>query len=137
MDSVSNNYVALKVLLIDDQAFIRRLVMRMLSQMGFREFLHADDGAEGLKVCRDNFPDLIICDVEMQPLTGLEFLKMLRENDDVKYQSVPVVFLTSHAESNTVKQAHAYGVDAFLVKPPSLKSLQGRIDFALSGGKWD
>jgi len=91
----------------------------------------AEDGAEGLKLNNIILPDIIVCDIEMEPVDSLIFLQILRNSKDVRNRGVPVVFLTNHTESDIVKRVRELGVNSFVVKPPSLGTLKERIGFAL------
>lgn len=125
------DYTHMKALVIDDQMFIRRIIGNMLRQMGFKEVMEASDGADGLKLTQTLRPNIIICDIEMEPVDGLTFLKILRTAKDVINHNVPVVFLTSHTDSDIVQRARALKVNAFVVKPPSLTALAERISYVL------
>lgn len=127
----SLEFAGLTAMVIDDQAFVRRIVTSVLRQLGFDEVFEAEDGASGLKANNRHQPNIIICDIEMEPVDGLVFLKTLRDSDDAKNRNVPVVFLTQHAESDIVREAKKLGVSSFVVKPPSLATLRDRIAFAL------
>lgn len=124
-------YDRLKVLIIEDDMFNRKTVNMILSQIGFKQIQEAEDGGSGLEMNFNFLPDLIICDIEMEPIDGLVFLKMLRDSGDIKNCDVPVIFLTGHAESKYVTSARDLGVDAFIVKPPSINSLKSKIDIVL------
>ncbi len=125
------SYKDIKVLVIDDQPFIRNVVTQLLRQIGFSEISHAEDGATGLKAVERFHPDLVVCDIEMEPVDGIGFLQGLRERPDSQHAAIPVIFLTRHAEADLVKRAKALGVNAFVLKPPNLKSLKERVDFVL------
>lgn len=128
------DYTSLSALVIDDQAFVRKVVTNVLrAQLGFHLVLEAEDGAEGLRVAREFQPDIIFCDIEMEPIDGLVFLKTLREGKDIGGNDAKVIFLTQHSESAIVEQARALGVNAFLVKPASLQAIKSRIDHVLKG----
>lgn len=129
------DYARLKVLVIDDQSFIRHIIVNLLKQIGFEQIEEANDGASGLKANRQFSPDLIICDIEMEPVDGLVFLQNLRQSKDVKNPDVPFVFLTQHTECAIVEKARQLKVDAFVVKPPSFDKLKNRVDFALNHNK--
>ena len=132
---ITDDYANMVVLVIDDQSFIRRIVLALLKQMGFKKIFEADDGAGGLKLNGDHNPDLIICDVEMDPIDGLVFLQTLRKSDKTRDLTVPVVFLTQHTNSEIVKKVQALGANAFIVKPPSFDIFKSRIEFALEHAK--
>lgn len=125
------NYANLTVLVIDDQAFVRKIVIALLRQIGFRNIYEASDGAAGLQAYKHSRPHIVLCDIEMQPVDGIVFMQTLRR-EAKGAEIAPVLFLTSHAESDIVKQARELGVDAFLVKPVSLGALKKRIDFVLT-----
>ena len=124
-------YEQLRVLVIEDQPFIRKMIVEILINIGFRQIKEAEDGAAGLEIVAAWPLDLIICDIEMGPVDGLSFLETLRRDDTPGKARSPVIFVTSHAESETVERARDLGVDAFIVKLPSTAALQSRIDFVL------
>ena len=125
------DYSQYSVLVIDDQEFIRRIVTDLLRHLEFKQILEAEDGATGFKKIRFFEPDLVICDIEMEPLDGLQFLKILRTAEDAPNPDVPVIFLTQHAEPDTVMNAQKLGVNSFIVKPPSISTLKSHIDIVL------
>lgn len=124
-------YVNLKVLVVDDQIFIRHIVMGFLRKMGFRKIEEASDGVAAIKVNNAFVPNLIICDIEMEPMDGLTFLQILRSNKSMGNSAVPVILLSNQADSETVKRAGKLGVNAFLVKPTSLEKMAERVNFVL------
>ncbi|MBI2235502.1 MAG: response regulator [Magnetospirillum sp.] len=113
---------ALKVLVVDDQEFVRTIVKKMLSQIGVGAVVDAFDGNSALAVVEKEQPDLVICDIQMRPMDGFGFVKMLRA---LPYgRSLPVILLTAHADAATVARAREFDVEAFLAKPvlpPALK----------------
>jgi two-component system, chemotaxis family, chemotaxis protein CheY len=124
-------YEALDVLVIEDDEMQRKIVMQALRVIGFGSVRDADNGETGLQACMARLPDVIVCDIEMEPMDGMAFLKALRRTRSSAVRTIPIVFLTSHNESATVKEAVTHGVSAFIVKPPTLKALKSRIDAVL------
>lgn len=113
---------ALKVLIIDDQEFVRTIVKKMLQQVGIGLVVEAHDGNSGVEVAERELPDVVICDVQMRPVDGFGFVKALRGHPFG--QAMPVIMLTAHTDANTVARAKELNVDAFLAKPvlpPALK----------------
>jgi two-component system chemotaxis response regulator CheY len=110
-------YGPLPVLVVDDQDFMRDLVSSVLRQIGFRRIETAGDGEAALKSVTQAVPKLIICDIEMAPMNGTEFVERLHKAGFTGPKRIPTIFLTSHAEAALVHQAKKLGVDAFLVKP--------------------
>jgi two-component system chemotaxis response regulator CheY len=112
----------LKILVIDDQEFVRAIVRKMLAQIGIGSVVEAGDGTAGLDVVERERPDLVICDVQMRPLDGFGFVQALRALPVAR--STPVILLTAHTDPTTLARAEDVGVDAFLAKPvlpPALK----------------
>jgi two-component system chemotaxis response regulator CheY len=114
-------------LVIEDNDFIRELVATMLRDIGFRDIAQARDGEDALSQIETADPGLIICDISMQPMDGLEFVEALRRHSWRRAGEVPVIFLTSHTEAPIVKQAFRLGVEAYVVKPVQKKQLELRV----------
>jgi len=121
-------YAKVRVLLVEDNGFVRSLVNKMLHNVGVRENSEATDGSAALEKLSIAKPDVIICDIEMKPVGGIDFLKSLRDSPSA---DTPVIVLTSHADTETVSQAMALGIDGFLAKPVSIGALKDRLDRAL------
>ena len=113
---------SLKVLVIDDQEFVRTIVKKMLTQLGLGTVLEAHDGNSGLDVVVREAPDLVICDIQMRPVDGFGFVRQLRTTPAVSH--TPVIMLTAHTDATTVARAKELAINAFLAKPvlpPALK----------------
>ncbi|MBF0324376.1 MAG: response regulator [Alphaproteobacteria bacterium] len=116
------DFTSLKVLVVDDQEFVRTIVKKMLQQLGVQTVLEAQDGNSGLGAVVRDAPDLVICDVQMRPMDGFGFIKMLRATPAVSH--TPVIMLTAHTDAATVARAKELDIGAFLAKPilpPALK----------------
>lgn len=125
----NSRYEKLRVLVIEDNAFVRSLVAKVLYNIGIRDIAQAVDGTTGLQQLAASKPDVVVCDIAMAPMGGLEFLKASRAGAGA---DVPVIFLTSHTEPEIVMQAKELGVDSFLAKPISMGKLKERLDRVLS-----
>ncbi|RAU20572.1 response regulator [Paramagnetospirillum kuznetsovii] len=122
MPTPAVDLTALKVLIIDDQEFVRAIVKKMLQQVGIGTVVEAHDGNSGLEVAERELPDVVVCDVQMRPVDGFGFVKSLRAQPFGR--AMPVIMLTAHTDSTTVARAKELDVDAFLAKPvlpPALK----------------
>ena len=132
MDRTPVDYARYRILVIEDQPFVRRTIMQILMQIGFTAVAEADNGESGMQECIRTTPDVIVCDIDMKPVSGLQFLAQLRSSAEVANARTPVVFLTNHTESEIVKKAMALGVNGFVVKPPSFAALKERVDRLLA-----
>ena len=117
----------LRVLLIDDNAHMRRILRTLLHSFGTREVYEAEDGASGLEACMHVVPDIVITDWAMPIWDGLELTQMIRQPGANANPYVPVIMLTGHSEKKRVVAARDAGVTEFLAKPISAKALYQRI----------
>jgi two-component system chemotaxis response regulator CheY len=133
------DYSMVKLLVIDDEPFIRKLIVRLLIEIGIKNVIEADNGLKGINKIiqsRTNF-DLIICDLEMPTLNGLDFLKTLRKHPQVKAPQTPVVILTGHSDEDNIYDAVMLGIHGFLTKPVSRNDLEAKVKQALTGAPID
>ncbi len=121
------NIERLNFLVVDDNKHMTMLVKTILHALGARNCEEAFDGADAFKVLRHFPADIIICDWVMQPLDGIEFVKLVRTGRDSPNQYVPIIMLTGHTEVARVMEARDAGVTEFLAKPVSAKKLYSRI----------
>jgi two-component system chemotaxis response regulator CheY len=122
------DFSKLTILVVDDQEYIRKLVCQLIRRLGCETILEASDGAEALSLLARGTPDMILCDIKMQPVDGLEFLRKVRAAESgVRDPQVPIVFLTSDSDRGTVVAAMKSEVDGYLVKPVSPADLKAKI----------
>jgi two-component system chemotaxis response regulator CheY len=124
----SNPYEHFAVLVIEDERQTRALIKKQLHQIGIVWVLEAADGGAGLSRVLESPPHLILCDIHMEPVGGLEFVQRLRSLENSAIRDTPVVFLTADAQRETVLIARDSRVNGYLVKPVSLWDLKTRID---------
>lgn len=117
----------LKFLIVEDNPFMRAILNQLLRNYHVRITKEANDGASAFKEMRTFKPDIILLDWEMQPLDGLDFVKLIRTGDDSPDRFVPIIMVTGHSEAHRITDARDSGVNEFLVKPLSAKSLFSRI----------
>lgn len=120
------------VLVIEDEAFTRMVLAKMLATLGFKAVHQAQDGESGLTAVSTHTPDAVVCDVEMMPMDGLGFLKALRASDDPRHRTLPVVFMTNRVDEERVAEARGLGVDTFLVKPATPEALREKLGARLA-----
>ena len=101
------------VLVVDDEASARQALMRVLGREGYHT-IGVADGREALRELEARTPDLVLLDVLMPVLGGLELLEIL--HDDVRWRSLPVVMMTAISDTHTINRAQQLGAKAYLVK---------------------
>jgi two-component system chemotaxis response regulator CheY len=117
----------LKVLIVDDSAVMRKIVERALRQGGLDlgEVLEAGNGAEALLAVRKGGLDLILSDINMPVMDGLEFLRNLAAEDLAK--GVPVVMITTEGSESRVVEALSAGARGYLRKPFTPEQVKERV----------
>lgn len=109
---------AKRILLIEDEFFIRDLYERYLSKNGY-EVITAVDGEEGLNKAQNEKVDLILLDIMMPKMTGLEVLKKIKE-DGALAKDTPVYLLTNLGQESIIKDAFKMGAEGYLLKAKML-----------------
>jgi len=124
---LAGKLATIKVLVVDDEYYMRKVVRTLLMSIGVRHIYEAADGPAGLELIRATSPDVVICDWQMPGLDGAGFVRMVRSPTTFPYPSVPIIMLTGHGERSRVVEAISIGVNEFLLKPVSSKALQDRL----------
>ncbi|MGH7265559.1 MAG: response regulator [Candidatus Rokuibacteriota bacterium] len=120
-----------RILLVEDDRFLRRACEASLRQRGFT-VLTAADGEEGLRRAREESPDLVLLDLLMPRLGGLEVLRALRA--DERTRAMPVLILSNSSREQDVAEIERLGVSGYLVKANlSLHALAARVTALLGG----
>lgn len=127
----------LKVLIVDDSAEMRRLLVALLNAMGIGEVVCAQNGDAGLRLFAERAPDIVITDGSMQPMDGYEMtraIRAMRASDGAPGHGadVPVLMLSGHMGSDIVERARDEGVTDYIVKPVTPELLYERLLEAIS-----
>jgi len=117
----------LKLLLLDDDFAMRALLRDVLKAFDIGEVETVPDGASALRRIRRDPPDIVIADWQMAPMNGLEFLKQVRQSQDLSNPFVPVIMLTAFSETSRVLTCRDAGITEFMAKPVTPKRLYDRI----------
>jgi two-component system, chemotaxis family, chemotaxis protein CheY len=120
-----------KVLVIDDEHHMRKVVRTLLMSIGVRTIYEAADGISGLELIRTMSPHVVIVDWQMPGLDGPGFVRTVRSPDTFPYPDVPIIMLTGHSERSRVLEAMEIGVHEFLLKPVSSQGLSDRLTSVL------
>jgi len=107
----------LRALIVDDSSVMRKIVVRALQQGGvlLAEIMEAGNGSEALEILRRQRVDLILSDINMPVMDGLEFVRQLRHVENA--QGVPVVMITTEGSESHVKEAISCGARGYIRKP--------------------
>jgi two-component system, chemotaxis family, chemotaxis protein CheY len=112
------------VLVVDDSAMMRKVVLRVLkmAEVDFEAVLEAGDGAEALALLRTNKVDLIMCDINMPVMTGLQLLQHVK--DEKLAVGVPIVMVTTENSEPQVRQAILAGARGYMRKPFTIEHIK-------------
>lgn len=116
----------LKILAVDDFSTMRRIVKNLLRQLGYHNVSEAEDGAMALGILQKEPFDFVISDWNMPNMTGLELLKAIRADNNLK--GIPVLLITAEALKENVVEAVKAGANGYIVKPFTPDTLQEKID---------
>ena len=115
----------IKILVVDDFATMRKVIRNLLKQVGYENIVEAEDGVIALKILKSQKIDLVISDWNMPNMTGLELLKAVRSDEDLK--STPFLMVTAEALQDNVIAAVKAGVSNYIVKPFTAEVLNDKI----------
>ncbi|MFP3928178.1 MAG: response regulator [Desulfobacteraceae bacterium] len=115
----------MKILVVDDQSTMRALIKGMLARMGFDEVEEAEDGDVALNRLKQEKYDLVISDVHMPRMNGLDFLKQVRGTAGIK--ETPFLMVTTESSKDAVLQAIKLKVNGYVVKPFTLETLRDKL----------
>ena len=110
---------AKKVLIVEDNDLNMKLFNDLLEAHGY-DTLQTSDGVEALKLARQHRPDLILMDIQLPEISGLEVTKWLKEDDDLR--AIPVIAVTAFAMKGDEEKIRSGGCEAYIAKPISVAS---------------
>jgi two-component system chemotaxis response regulator CheY len=115
----------IKIMVVDDFATMRKVIRNLLKQVGYENIVEAEDGVIALKTLKSQKIDLVVSDWNMPNMTGLELLKAVRADEDLK--STPFLMVTAEALQDNVIAAVKAGVSNYIVKPFTAEVLNDKI----------
>ncbi|XZP57673.1 response regulator [Asticcacaulis solisilvae] len=124
---MASRFARVMVLVVDDNHYMRVIVCTMLRSMGITMIREASDGIEALEIVRDWRPDVIVLDLMMEQLDGIEFTKLIRRGSDSPHPYVPIIMMTGHTDRRRVIEARDAGVNELVAKPLTAKALIDRM----------
>ena len=117
--------INMKVLLVDDFATMRKIVRNILGQLCIKNVDEADDGSTALPKLKQNKYDIVISDWNMPKMTGLDLLKAVRADENLK--SLPFLMVTAEALKDNIVAAAQAGISDYVVKPFTAATLEEKL----------
>lgn len=116
----------MRILVVDDFATMRRIVKNLLRDLGFKNTAEADDGATALPMLKTGEFDFLVTDWNMPQMKGIELLKAVRADENLK--DLPVLMVTAEAKREQIIEAASAGVNGYVVKPFTADTLKTKIE---------
>ena len=104
-----------KILLVEDEIFIRELYQKVLTTAGY-DVVMAEDGALGLERARGDKYDMILLDIMLPKMTGIDVLKEIKKDSSEYLRSIPIFLLTNLGQESIIKEAFKIGANGYLLK---------------------
>jgi len=114
-----------KILVVDDSSSMRRIIKRILDQFGFTNILEAKDGSMALEELRKEKVDLILADWSMPKMTGLDLLKTIRSDNNLR--DISFIMVTAEGQKKDILEATRAGVSNYIAKPFTPETLSETI----------
>lgn len=116
----------MKILVVDDFSTMRRIVRNLLRDLGFTNIEEADDGNTALPMLKNGKFDFLVTDWNMPGMSGMELLKEVRADENLK--TLPVLMVTAEAKRDQIVAAAQAGVNGYVVKPFTAAVLKDKIE---------
>ncbi len=121
----------IKILIVDDMSTMRRIVKSILNQLGFTNIEEAENGKQALAKLKAEKFDFVVTDWNMPEMDGLELVKAIRSDDELK--NIPVLMVTAEGKKENVIEALKAGVNNYIVKPFTPEVLKEKIEKIFGG----
>lgn len=125
------NLFATRILLIEDEHFMRNLVIQALNSVGFATIHEAESGRHALQILDKQDVDIVITDIEMKHVNGFDVVRAIREGETRLARNAPVIFLSGLSDVATLASAARLDAQGFLIKPVSAKQLLEKVKAAM------
>ncbi len=122
----------LKIMVVDDYAPMRKLLYSLLRELGLKKLSQSSNGQEAIRNLKNVEPDLIITDALMEPMDGLEFTRKIRAGEAEIDPFIPIIMVSGQTEVKFIVRVRDAGVNEFLAKPISARSICARISNVIS-----
>ncbi|MBT9614161.1 MAG: chemotaxis response regulator CheY [Burkholderiales bacterium] len=116
----------MKFLVVDDFSTMRRIVRNLLKELGFQNVDEAEDGVAALSKLRGSQFDFVVSDWNMPNMTGIDLLKEIRADANLKH--LPVLMVTAEAKKENIVSAAQAGANGYIVKPFTAATLEEKLN---------
>ncbi|MBI5750917.1 MAG: chemotaxis response regulator CheY [Hydrogenophilales bacterium] len=116
----------MKFLVVDDFSTMRRIVRNLLKELGFQNVDEAEDGVAALSKLRNSQFDFVVSDWNMPNMTGIDLLKEIRADANLKH--LPVLMVTAEAKKENIVSAAQAGANGYIVKPFTAATLEEKLN---------
>lgn len=116
----------MKILVVDDFSTMRRIIKNLLRDLGLTNTQEADDGATALPMLKEGDFDFVVTDWNMPGMQGIDLLKHIRADENLKH--LPVLMVTAEAKREQIIAAAQAGVNGYIVKPFTAGTLKEKLD---------
>lgn len=117
---------SMPILIVDDYKTMLRIVHGLLNQLGFMNIDEATDGSMAWEMVKRKQYGLIVSDWNMEPMSGFEFLKLVRNNEATR--TLPFIMVTAESKTENIIAAKQAGVSNYVVKPFNAQTLKGKLE---------
>lgn len=131
IENAARNLYKARILLVEDEHFMRSLLVQALNSVGFSEIREAENGHNALQSLEMRGADIVVTDIEMKPVNGFDLVRAIRSGDAHVPRETPVVFLSGLSDVSTLSSASQLDVQGFLVKPVNANRLREKLTEAL------
>jgi CheY-like chemotaxis protein len=128
---VSMNLEDAKILVVDDDNVMRMFIVNLLTRLHVQQVQEAPDGQTGLLKVASFKPDIILSDIHMSPVGGLEFAKQLRAHPDIELRKTPFLLMSADSSTPMLNQSVPLGIAGYIIKPPNQVALKIKLEHAL------
>ena len=115
----------MKILVVDDFSTMRRIIKNLLKDLGFSNIQEADDGSTALPMLQQGDFDFVVTDWNMPGMQGIDLLRNIRSDDNLKH--LPVLMVTAEAKKEQIVAAAQAGVNGYVVKPFTAATLKEKL----------
>ena len=129
---MSFKFEKLNVLVVEDTAPMRKLIVAVLDVLGIKKVIQASDGEQAYQKFKNTPIDIVITDWLMEPMDGIELTRKIRHSDDSPNKYIPIIMITGYSAMKRVEDARDAGVTEFLVKPFTAHDIGKRIAYTIN-----